>query len=309
MQKHNLLSLLLCFLATGPLCASTHEADIVVYSANSGGIAAAVQAKKMGKSVILLEPTRYIGGLTTSGLGYTDFARNDRRGSSVGGLSREFYQRVEYYYDNAKTLDFPGVQADFAKNSDIRRAFEPHVAEAVFRKMLAEQGIEPLLNQRLDRSEKGIVKEGGRIVAIRTEAGDLFRGSMFIDCSYEGDLMALAGVTYTVGRESAATYREPEAGVYSKECKHQFAEGISPYRVAGDPSSGLLPGINPGPLPPEGTGDDKLQAFNYRLCLTNQPQNRRPFEKPADYDEIQYELLFRNLASLEKLEWLSFQDR
>lgn len=123
-------------------------ADIVIYGANSGGITAAIQARRSGKSVILLEPTRWIGGLTASGLGETDFGRHDNpvhssRGRTVGGLAREFYQRVRYYYDHQNSLEFPGVEPDVNTNTDIQRSFEPSVATAVYERMLAENRVGP----------------------------------------------------------------------------------------------------------------------------------------------------------------------
>ena len=255
-------------------------ADVVVYGATSGGIAAAIQAARMGKTVVLVEPGKHLGGLTSGGLGATDIGNK----AAIGGISREFYRRVASHYGN----DDAWVQQtrdEFRKQSrrdqaqeDTMWTFEPHVAEAIYREMLREAKVTVVLGQRLDL-KSGVTKEGNRIVAITMESGQTFRGTMFIDATYEGDLMAKAGVSYHVGREANAKYGETINGVFFGD-KHQFKVPVDPYVVPGDPASGLLPGIHGGDPGQAGQGDRRIQAYNFRMCMTDVPANRLPFPKP-----------------------------
>lgn len=244
--------------------------DLCVYGATSAGITAAVEARRRGLSVILLANGGHIGGLTTGGLGFTDFG--DKR--IIGGLSREFYRRVGAYY---------GVEEEWR--------FEPSVAARVFSDLMREEKIEPILYQFLS----SVSVNAGAIRSIRLESGLEVQASFFIDASYEGDLMAQAGVPYAVGRESNAQYGELVNGVQIRE-HHQFTAPVSPWRREGDPASGLLPGISPEPPAAQGSGDQKIQAYNFRMCL-GRGRNRVPFPKPEGYDPLDYELLARLLRT------------
>ncbi len=281
-------------------CGSAKTADLVIYGATSGGIAAAIQAKRMGKSVIVLEPGRHIGGLTTGGLSWTDIGNK----MVIGGIAREFYQRIKKKYDDPKewtseTRDeyFERRRGPNQKNEDAMWTFEPKVASAVYNEMLSEAGINVITGARLDLGPgKGIVKENGRISAIVMEDGTQHRGKIFVDATYEGDLMAKAGVTYTVGRENNSDYDETWNGSQPNHFHyHQFPKGanVDPYVVPGKRDSGLLPIIDSSGPGEEGKGDRRIQAYCFRMCLTSDPKNMLPVEKPEGYDEKDHELLLR----------------
>ncbi|MDR3229032.1 MAG: FAD-dependent oxidoreductase, partial [Puniceicoccales bacterium] len=281
------------------------ERDIVIYGGTSAGIAAAVQAKRMGKSVIIVEPTERIGGLTTGGLGATDIG-NKR---VIGGISREFYKAVRKHYADPAAWKWqkPGTykssgQAATAQGEEAMWTFEPSVALKIYEDWVRRDGIEVVRRERLQRSSAGVVFAGGgngrRLAAIRTESGREFRGKMFIDATYEGDLLALSGVSYTVGREANAQYGETLNGVQTHNARHhQFRAGVDPYVRKGDSSSGLLPFIDPAGPGKEGAADRRVQAYCYRMCLTNHPDNRIPFAKPDGYREDWYELLLRDFEA------------
>jgi hypothetical protein len=284
-----------------PLRAAEKEHDIVVYGGTSGGIIAAIQAAKSDRSVVLVSPTGYLGGLTTSGLGWTDLGSD----SILGGLSREFYTRVFNHYEKAEAWKWEerakfgnkgqGVPALNPKTR-LGSVFEPSVATAIFQDMIKEHGINVVV-ARLDL-KNGVVMNGKRIQKIRTEDGREFAGKMFIDASYEGDLLPGAGVSFTTGRESNATYSETINGIQAeKTVKNQLPNGIDPYVKPGDPSSGLLPGVNPDAGGKDGEGDHRLQAYCFRMCLTDVPENRVAIGKPEGYDEAAYELLFRAIEA------------
>ncbi len=246
--------------------ALTLDVDLCIYGGNSGGVIAALAATRRGLRVALLEPGRHLGGLTAGGLTFTDIGNKH----AIGGLSREFYRRVGRHYDREEFW-----------------TFEPHVAETVFRDWLAEAGITCHFGSFLDSVEM----DADRIRRITTENGIIVSARMFIDASYEGDLLARAGVSHTVGRESNATHGETWNGSQVME-HHQFDLPVDPYRVEGDPDSGLLPGIDAEPHV-AGAGDTRVQAYNFRLCLTDDDANRIPFTEPADYRREDYELLAR----------------
>jgi hypothetical protein len=280
-----------------PLHAAPQEYDIVVYGGTSGGAAAALQAARMGKSVVLIEPGKHIGGLTSGGLGATDIGNK----AAIGGIAREFYQRIRHHYEFVaawqyeKPGDFKGP--GHAAKEDAAWSFEPHVAESVYLDWLREYKVLVVLGQRLDR-KSGVKKDGTRIVSITMETGETYAGKVFIDAGYEGDLMAKAGVSYHVGREANKTYGETLNGVQVKNAvHHQFVKKLDPYVKPGDPTSGLLPRVVAGPPGVDGEGDRRVQAYNYRLCATDRPENRRAWPKPASYDEKQYELLLRNFEA------------
>lgn len=271
--------------------------DVVVYGGTSGGVAAAVQARRMGKTVVLIESGKHLGGLTSGGLGATDIGNK----GAIGGLSREFYRRIKAHYDDPQAWrweeagKYRGPRQ--AAGDDAAWTFEPHVAERIMNDLCQEAGVVVVRQKRLDRRQ-GVVKKEGRIVSIRTEDGHVYLGQCFIDTTYEGDLLALAGVTYHVGREANSQYQETLNGVQTRNAiHHQMVKGVDPYRRPGDPSSGLLPGVHGGPPGEEGSGDRRVQAYNFRMCLTDIPENRIPFAKPDGYDEARYELLLRNFEA------------
>ncbi len=276
--------------------------DVVVYGGNSAGVIAAVQAKKMGKSVILVGPDKHLGGLSSGGLGWTDAGNK----AVIGGLARDFYHRIflQYEKDDAwkwqqKSEYGNKGQGSPAIDGENRTMwiFEPHIAERVFEDYVKEFSIPVERDQWLDR-EKGVAKDGTRITGITMLSGKKYTGSMFIDATYEGDLMAAACVTFTVGREAAAQFGESLNGVVAKQARsHQFNFPVDPYKTPGDPASGLIARIHSGDPGEEGAADKRLQAYCYRMCLTNHPENRVPFPKPDGYDPAQYELLKRTIAA------------
>ena len=299
-------SLLLSLLG---LTAALPAQDIVIYGGTSGGITAAIQAAREGRTAVLIEPTKFLGGLTTGGLGATDIGNK----KAIGGLSREFYTAVGSYYADEKKWVHQTREAYFSKRPHGNAAdegtmwtFEPHVATAIYDRMLKAAGdkVTVVYGERLDL-KKGVIKDGTRIVKIVMESGREFTGKMFIDATYEGDLMAKAGVSYHVGREANATYGETLNGVQVGHSKsHQFKVEVDPYVKKGDPSSGLLPGIEKEIPGPDGSGDRKIQAYNFRMCTTDVPENRRDWEKPANYDERWYELALRNVeAGEDRFSW------
>jgi hypothetical protein len=287
--------LVACALTIGLAKAAEPERyDVVVYGGTSAGVTASTQAARMGKSVVLIEPGQHLGGLSSGGLGMTDSGNP----ATIGGLSREFYRRVAKHYTQPGAWEFQ-ARADykyFAANAEACFRFEPHVAERIFNDMLDEAGVKVVLGQRLDLKD-GVKKRDTRIAAVTMESGRTFAGKMFIDATYEGDLMAKAGVGYTIGRESNAKYGETLNGVEIAHARgHQFLRPVDPYVRSGDPSSGLLSGIHAGDPGREGNGDGRIQAYNFRMCLTDVPENRAPFPKPTGYDPQRYELLLRYLT-------------
>ena len=298
--------------STMPLTAAveTRRYDVVIYGGTSAGIAAAVQVRRMGGSIVVIEPSSRIGGLTTGGLGQTDIGNK----AAIGGVAREFYQRVRTYYDDPKHWTWQtrdsyrsGGQSLTGNTEDTMWTFEPSAALSIMQDLVREHRIPVVYRQRLDRSPRGVKKEGPRIVAMTTESGQVFHGRVFIDATYEGDLLAAAGVSYTVGRESNATYNETLNGVQTGHAQyHQYLPGVDPYVTPGDPKSGLLPGIDPAGPGIEGQGDRRIQAFCFRMCLTDHPENRIPFARPAEYDPLQYELLLRNFEAGETgMPWIN----
>lgn len=279
--------------------------DIVVYGGTSGGITAAIQSARMGRTVLLIEPSSHLGGMTTGGLVWTDFGVE----GAVGGLSGEFYQRVTQHYksDAAWKVNDPAKDRLLNPSLTYIKSFEPRVADSVYHAMLQEAGVELWMEERLDR-EEGIEKEGTTIQNITFESGKTATGKIFIDATYEGDLMALAGVSYHVGRESSDTYEESLAGVLPddpdiRQPKRYFNK-LDPYIPGADErgyarvdpydeDGNLLYSIQDVPLEAPGTGDDKVQAYNVRVCLTTDPDNKIPLTRPDGYDSTQYELLIR----------------
>ncbi|MBX2815474.1 MAG: FAD-dependent oxidoreductase [Saprospiraceae bacterium] len=295
------------FLATG--CEQDQQYDLIIYGATSSGVAAAIQADRMGLRTLLVSPEKRIGGLTTGGLGQTDIGNKQ----VVGGISREFYQRVKSHYQDSAAWRWQnpsaykdGGQTRTNKGEDAMWTFEPSTALHIYQSWLSETEVELILDAKLDRRE-GVKKVNGAIQSISLLNGIIYRGHHFIDATYEGDLMAAAGVSYRIGREANREWKETLNGVHVKlkdttisglpahnAMNHNFVDGVDPYLVPGDPTSGLLPYINAdGPGEP-GAGDHHLQAYCFRMCLTDHPENRIPFQRPSDYQEKDYELLLRN---------------
>ncbi|MCB0586735.1 MAG: FAD-dependent oxidoreductase [Phaeodactylibacter sp.] len=278
--------------------------DIVIYGCTSAGIAAAVQASKMGKSVVIVGPDKHLGGLTAGGLGWTDSGKKE----VIGGFARSFYQRVKAHYDQPEAWPYqePEAYSRYSPEEDAMWVFEPHVAEAAYEAIIAENNIPVFRERWLDR-ENGVKKRGGRIRSIKMLNGETYSGKIFIDATYEGDLMAAAGVSYTVGRESNATYGETLNGVQKANAvSHQFNYPVSPYRIADAPDSGLLPNIHNDDPGEDGQGDHRVQAYNFRMCLTTVKENQAPFPKPDNYDPLNYELLARYLDKGWRGVWVKF---
>ncbi len=276
------------------------DADVIIYGGTSAAVTTAVQVAKMGKSVLVISPDKHLGGLTASGLGWTDTGNK----AVIGGLSRAFYQRVYQHYQKPEAWRWQKQEAYGNKGQGTPAIdgenrtmwiFEPYVAEQVFEDFINDHNITVVRDEWLDRSN-GVEMQDGKIIAITTLKGNTYRGKIFVDATYEGDLMAAAGVSYHVGREANSVYNEEWNGVQVGVLHHSHHFGdmkISPYVVPDDPDSGVLARIstkNPGT---KGEGDDKVQAYCFRTCLTKHEENRLPFPRPEGYDSTQYELLLR----------------
>lgn len=286
--------------AVGIAPPATRRADVIIYGGTSAAVMAAVQVHKMGMSVLVVSPDKHLGGLSAGGLGFTDTGNKE----VIGGLSRTFYQRLYTHYqqDSAwkwqarseygnKGQGTPAIDG----NARTMWIFEPHAAEQVFEDFVRENGITVYRNEWLDRSTKGVVKKKGAIQSFRTLTGHVYQGRMFIDATYEGDLMAAAGVQYHVGREARNVYGENWNGVQPNVFQHGhfFKANVSPYNIPGDSTSGLLPEIAADGPGEKGAGDNKIQAYCFRMCFSNHPDNRVPFARPEGYDASRYELLGR----------------
>ncbi|HYR58361.1 MAG TPA: FAD-dependent oxidoreductase, partial [Chthoniobacteraceae bacterium] len=288
--------------AAMPATARAAEYDVVVYGGTCAGVIAAVQAKKLGKSVIVVSPDKHLGGLSSGGLGFTDTGNK----AVIGGLSRDFYHRIWKHYDDAAAWTWQKKeeygnkgQGTPAIDGEQRTMwiFEPHAAEQVFEDYVKEFGVPVERDEWLDRA-KGVKKDGARIVSIAMLSGKIYAGKMFIDATYEGDLMAAAGVEYHVGREANSEFGETANGVQVGVLHHRhhfgvLKEPVSPFVVPGDPKSGVLPRVSTEPPGEFGAADKRVQAYCFRMCLTDRPENRIPFPKPDGYDPKQYELLLR----------------
>ena len=255
----------------------SQQYDVCVYGGTSAGVIAAYTAAKLNKKVILIEPGKHLGGLSSGGLGYTDIGNK----YVVTGLARDFYRRMGKHYGKFESW-----------------IFEPHAAEQIFNNYIKEANVPVLFEYRIvdatkqDGSIQNITIENAASPASSTNK--IITAKMFIDCSYEGDLMAKVNVRYTVGREDNSIYNETYNGVQVMET-HQFPDSISPYKIPGDSTSGLLWGISNHKLLPTGTGNKMVQAYNYRICLTNNAANKIEITQPDNYDASHYELLLRYL--------------
>ena len=302
--KTILLALLLIVGCESPeKLSDSHEADVIIYGGTSAAVTTAVQVARMGKSVIVVSPDTHLGGLSAGGLGWTDTGNKE----VIGGLSREFYHRVWQHYQRDEAWKWQEKseygnrgQGTSAIDGDKRTMwiFEPHVAEQVFNDFIEEYDIKLFRDEWLDRSN-GIELEKNVIKSMKTLSGKVFKGKIFIDATYEGDLMAMAKVDFHVGREANSVYGEEWNGVQVGVLHHghHMKTDIDPYVVPGDPSSGVLPKISTDDPGQKGEGDHRVQAYCFRMCLSNHPDNRIPFPKPDNYDPFQYELLVRIFAS------------
>jgi hypothetical protein len=270
----------------------TNRYDLVIYGGTAGGIFSAVSASRAGATVVVLEPSGHVGGMVTGGLGQTDLGV----AASIGGMAAEFYRRIKRHYDDPAAWKFQH-RDEYLKASgrvldkDKWWFPEPSVASKVLHQMMEEAGITVLTGHRLAEAEK----RGARIISVRCGNGAVFRGRVFIDATYEGDLLARAGVSYRIGRESSAEYGEPLAGVVPRKLstRKQWDVDLSPY----DEDGRLMFGVMDVPRGEDGAGDRKVQAYNYRICLTDHPENRIPIEEPRNYDPRRYDLLARYLAA------------
>lgn len=277
-----------------------YQAEVVIYGGTSAAIVAAVKAKQLGNTVIIISPDTHLGGMTASGLGFTDSGNTQL----IGGLAKDFYKRVYLKYQ-------PDTEWKWQKKSEFKSkaqsnpainkveksmwVFEPHIAEAIFEDWVKENKIQLLRKEHLDRIRK-IEKTGNSITSFYTLSGKKISGKVFIDATYEGDLMAAAGVSYHVGREANSVYNETFNGIQKNvfQHNHNFHKyQIDPYRIKGNKESGLLPKIAPTSEGENGEGDSKLQAYCYRLCLTKESQNKIAFTQPESYNPADYELLIR----------------
>ncbi|KAF4969067.1 hypothetical protein FSARC_3629 [Fusarium sarcochroum] len=281
--------------------------DVVIYGNTVAALAAAIQTKRMKKTVAIVFPGNTLGGLTTSGLGWTD----SKNGNAIGGIAREFYSKVYTYYQNDAVWKQetragylgrrigaqPGPAIDESKK--IQWTFEPKVAEYILEKWMKDGKIPLFRNQAIDRSQGSVVKKNGQIASFKTLSGKVYQGKMFIDASYEGDLMEAADISSRTGRESADDYNESAAG-FRLGGEEQLSK-IDPYKKKGDSSSGLISGVQRVVKNPEaisGQADPfRLQSYNFRLSLTKTTGNMVPFTKPADYVESRYEILLRYIES------------
>jgi hypothetical protein len=260
--------------------------DICIYGGTSAGVIAGYSAKRLGNTALVIEPGGQVGGMTTGGLGETDIGNK----GAITGLARDFYHRVGARYGQPESW-----------------TFEPHVAAAVFQDYIRAVQLAVWYHFRLKRVEKN----GTAITAIVLERSGAGSGAalhgrepmlrkvyakVFIDCSYEGDLMAAAGVSYVTGREANSLFNETYDGWQLRD-KHQFPDGIDPYRKPGDPSSGLLWGISGDTPDSIGAADRRIQAYNFRICLTDDPANRLPIGRPPHYNPDHYTLLLRVIAA------------
>ena len=303
-MKRLLLFLPVIFLLGGISRPSTY--DIIIYGGTSAGVMAAVQSARMGKSVLLISPSAHLGGLSSSGLGWTDLGKSN----TIGGLSLEFYQSLNKYYESKDAWrqetreEFiskvkEGNQWDrvMLPRDGMMPVFEPRAAESVFEDFIKKYKIDIVKGKWLNR-EEGVIKSSGKIRSIKMLSGEVYFGKVFIDATYEGDLMAAAGVSFTVGRESNDQYKEYFNGIRTANAlKNQLPPGIDPFVKKGDFSSGLMKDINPGAGGIDGNGDKKIQAYCYRMCLTNDPSNRVMVQKPVNYKEPDFEIVLRAAES------------
>lgn len=277
-----ILVLLLLFVFTYLTGFSKKDYDVVIYGGTSAGVVAAYQVKKLGKSVLLIAPDGHIGGLSSGGLGETDIGNKQ----VIGGISRDFYRKLGAVYNKEESWKF-----------------EPKEAMKIFLSMISQQQIDVIKLKKIKSVGKSankitsliLVNTYGKEVKLSLET---VRGTVFLDCTYEGDLLAKAGISYALGRERNEQYGETINGYFlpdylKQSGRHQFPDSISPYKIPGDSSSGLLYGISTNKAGKKGHGDQLIQAYNFRICLTRDSANAIPITKPENYNAENYELLAR----------------
>jgi hypothetical protein len=266
------------------------KVDVCVYGGTAAGVIAAVKTAQLGKTVVLIEPGKHLGGMTSGGLGWTDFGNK----AAIGGMSRQFYKRLGKHY-----------------GKDEAWTFEPHVAEKTLKDLIAENKVRVIYEHRLGTVEKNgrrITKlvldhappdeDGAPAAKPAKPQAAIVEAAMFMDCTYEGDLLAKAKVGYHVGREAVSKYKEALNGIRASTPKHQFLVKVDPYVTPRETASGLLPLIQAGDGGKPGDGDARVQAYNFRMCLTKKEGNKLPIRAPVAYDPKRYELLARNLEAL-----------
>lgn len=280
------------------------DCDVLVYGGTPAGITAAIAAARERQSVILIEPSKHVGGMITGGLSRTDVGRAE----VIGGLALECFERVATLYDDPKKL---------ATNEKFYS--EPHVAERAFVEMLKEAGVKVVMGERLELKQ-GVTRKDGRIVSVVMESGNHYEAKVFIDASYEGDLMAGSGVQYIVGRETRTKYDEPLAGYYPMPIRPRSAEvmasecscvgGSGPHYIHGTPAKISALGVDGKPIfgvehPPAGLkpgdADERTQSYNFRIIVTRNRENQVPFPRPATYDAARYELVLRLIQAFPEL--------
>ena len=263
---------------------ATNQADVIVYGSTPSGFCAAIAAAREGASVILLEPTYHVGSVNTGGLSHSDSNQTVR--STVMGLFDEWHTRIEKDYTSR------GVKLPYkvsVKNQAVW-TYEPHVAARVTRQMLDEAKVEVLTKRFLQSA----TKVGTRITSLITSNGK-FTAKVFIDATYEGDLMAAADVNWTIGREDRAEYGESLAGKRYPKPRMKI-DGF-------DADGKILSLITATDAGPEEEGDSNVMVYSFRLCLTEDPKNRAPFPKPSNYDPARFEIMRRFAKSGGRLGW------
>ena len=265
------------------------QADIFVYGGTPGGVMAAIQVARMGKSVILIESDKHLGGIMVNGLGGSDINNHGEfdNNVAVGGLALEFYKKIFDHY---------GIE-----NWQLRRKdssiwnFESSVAESIIKSWVSDHDIKVLYERRLKHSKEAVRKKNGFIKEVELENGQVILADMFIDATIEGDLVHYAGVDTYIGRESNTKFGEAKNGIRGTNTYRQFEVQVDPYKIPGDLTSGVIHTIQDESLGTPGAGDHRIQAYCYRVCLTQKESNKVPFKKPDGYDRGQYEIYLRYL--------------
>jgi len=274
--------------------------DVVVYGGTAGGLTAAIQVARMGKSVAILEPTNHMGGNVVEGLGGTDIDNHKefQNSGAVGGLALEFYRRIAQVYGNE--AEFEKMLANKEKIPRLWR-MESSVAEKVIKQWLSEYKIDLFYQTRLNESKNAVLKKASKIIQIKTDNNKIFKANVFIDATIEGDLLAASGVSTVIGRESNNQYKETLNGIRDETTHAQFSVKVNPYKNPDDPQSGVIPTIQSEPIGIVGAADKNLQAYCFRVCMTRDKENQIPFYKPENYDPAQYEIYLRYLRAGGKL--------
>lgn len=274
-----LCCLIIAGIATFQQARAQETYDLLVYGATAGGVTTAISAARHGLRVALAEPRTQVGGMVSGGLSGTDVGKRE----VIGGMALEFYFRAGQAYRLDRHLQ------------EIAWMPEPKVAAAVFRTWLREAGVTLLERHRL-KEKGGVLKQGSRVTTVEFENGVRITARYFADASYEGDLMAQAGISYTLGRESVAQYGEDLAGVRAYTRSHNFAVDIP----ARDAKGKVLPEVSTEARGTPGSGDKRIQAYNFRVIASNEPSNRVPWPKPDNYDPARYELLRLYIEAMTK---------